>query len=318
MAAPFIYQRKVAFGECDPARIFFSPRAVDYAVEAVEAWFEEVLGATWGELIRSHNLEVRFVSVECDYQRSLVAGQGIQVRLAAVKADPDAFILSATGELGAAEPSFSATLEIRFVDCDSGRFIPAPERFLDIARSYIAQCKDAIPAIDDAKRAAATPTQARGGDEELTPLSLSSAAIFMRQRRVRYGECGISGDIYLPKLVEWAVETVGEWYESCLGVSWLEQCIRKRGAPFLNIRCEYLRPLAPGQTITMAVRIPRLGNSSIGYEVIGYDESGAPCLKSQMAACYISEESGSPRPIPFPDDMRSRILTYQEACQGDK
>ena len=44
MTTPFIYHRRVAFGECDPARIFFAPRAVDYAVETVEVWFNEVIG----------------------------------------------------------------------------------------------------------------------------------------------------------------------------------------------------------------------------------------------------------------------------------
>ena len=318
MAAPFVYHRTVAFGECDPARIFFSPRAVDYAVEAVEVWFEEVLGVTWANLISRHNLEVRFVRTECDYKRSLAAGHVVHVRLAVLKVAHDSFILGATGDLGPAEQSFSATLEIGFVDRDSGAFIPIPERFRELEHSYRARCGDNISLADVEKRALVTSVPARRNDGDLIPKSLSGAVPFVRQRRVRYGECGISGNIYPPKLVECAVELVGEWYEWCLGISWLEQCTRKRGAPFVNIRCEYLRPISVGQTITMEVRIPRLGNTSIGYEILGFDENGVPCFESQMAACYITEESGSYRPTPFPDNLRSRILAYQEACQGDK
>lgn len=317
MAAPFIYHRTVAFGECDSARTFFSPRAVDYAVEAVEAWFEQVLGVTWADLICRHNLEARFIRTECDYQRSLVAGQGIHVRLAVAKADPLSFVLSAKCELWPAEPSFSATLEIGFVDRASGAFIPIPERFLELICSYRVQCGESIPAADE-DRAVANPVTARGDDEDLIQMSLRGAVPFMRRRRVRYGECGISGHIYPPKLVESAVEVVGEWYESYMGISWMEQCIRKRGVPFVNIGCEYLRPMALGQTIAMVVRIPRLGNASIGYEVKGYDESGLPCFESRMTGCYISDERGYPQPIPFPDDLRSRVLAYQDACQGGK
>ena len=38
--SPFVYPRRVAFGDCDPARIFYAPRAIEYAVEAAEAWSE--------------------------------------------------------------------------------------------------------------------------------------------------------------------------------------------------------------------------------------------------------------------------------------
>jgi 4-hydroxybenzoyl-CoA thioesterase len=317
MTAPFIYSRTVAFGECDPARIYFAPRAVDYAVEAVEAWFVEVLGVSWGDLFSSHGLEARFISTDCEYKRPLVAGQVVQVRLAVVTTCQNSFVLSAAGVLGPDEISFRVGLEIGFVDCDSGMFIPIPEKFQELIQSCRTHFMNSDSgAAESSELLVHVPL--RTVDEGWLPVSRSGLVPFTRQHRVRYGECGISGKIYPPKLVECAVEAVGEWYESCLGISWLEQCIRKRGTPFLNIRCEYLRPIVLGQTITMVVRIPRLGNTSIGYEVKGYDESGAPCFESQMAACYISEESGSPRSYSFPNDLRSRILAYQGACQGDK
>jgi acyl-CoA thioesterase FadM len=140
-----------------------------------------------------------------------------------------------------------------------------------------------------------------------------TAPHFTRPRRVRYGDCGASGDAYAPRVVEWAVEAVGEWYEEQLGISWLEQCIRGRGTPFLAIRCAYLRRMEPGRLITMAVSIPRLGKASIGYAVVGRDERGEPCFEADMSACYITEEGGPRRSMPFPDDLRARILAYQAA-----
>ena len=151
-------------------------------------------------------------------------------------------------------------------------------------------------------------------DAYLLSLRQRAAAPFARQWRVRYGDCGVSGTIYLPKLVECAIERLGEWYEWCLGISWLEQNIRKRGVPFINIRCEYLRPMTPGQVIDLVVRIPRLGRSGIGYEVIGCDDQGRPCFEAQIAACYISEENGPYQPTAFPDELRERIIAYQQAC----
>ena len=110
-----------------------------------------------------------------------------------------------------------------------------------------------------------------------------------------------------PKLLEIAVEMVGEWYSSCLGISWLEQCSCKRGVPFLRVHYNYLQPLEPGDTITLLVTIARLGRSVLkGYEVKGYANNGLPCFDSQLTACYVEEEAGWPTSAPFPENMRSK------------
>ncbi len=270
---PFRYRRRVAFGECDPARIFFAPRAIDYAVEAVEAWSEAALDVSWADLV-AHGREARVIAVDCEFQRSLVAGQVIEVDVEPIEGGPDAVTLSARGELAEGDVSFRARVALRVTDRTGGEAASA--------RS------------DPLHRASTVPP-------------------FTRDRRVRYGDCGVSGDAYAPRVVEWAVEAVGEWYEEQLGMSWLDQCIRGRGTPFLAIHCAYLRRMEAGRVITMSVSIPRLGRASIGYAVVGRDGRGEPCFEADMSACYITEEGGPRRSMPFPDHLRERILAYQDA-----
>lgn len=301
----FTFERQVAYGECDPARIFFAPRAVDYAVEAVEVWYDAVLGVSWTDLVNRHGLEATFVSAECEYQRPLVAGQVILIRVTVGEVDLSTFTLRAVAELGPDETAFRASLVMCFVGRADRVAVPIPEAYRGRIDSYRLRCGEP---------AAASANRPLRDDAYLLSLREKRAAPFVRQRRIRYGECGVAGTMYLPKLVECAIERLGEWYEWCLGISWLEQNVRKRGVPFISVRCECLRPMTPGQTVTMVVRIPRLGNAGIGYEVIGYDESGEPCFDAQIAACYISEEVGSYQPTPFPDELRTRILAYQDAC----
>jgi acyl-CoA thioesterase FadM len=107
------------------------------------------------------------------------------------------------------------------------------------------------------------------------------------------------------------VEAAGAWYEATLGVSWIEQCRRGRGTPFLQIRCELPGRMAPGRLVTMDVAIPRLGKASIAYAVSGRGEAGEPLFRADMSACYITEEAGPPRSMPFPDALRERILAFQ-------
>lgn len=308
----FIFERRVGFGECDPARIFFAPRAVDYAVEAVELWYDAVLGVSWSDLVNLHHLEARFLSMDCDYKRPLVAGEVIRVRVSVTGIDGDTFTLGAAAELGPGEPAFQVTLVMAFIERDQGEAIPIPPHYRERIESYRRRFCETPAAVEGKSRAGRLPVR---DEAYLLSLRQRASAPFTRQRRVLYGECGVAGNMYLPKLVECAIERLGEWYEWCLGISWLEQNIRQRGVPFININCQCLRPMLPGESITMVVRIPRLGKAGIGYEVLGFDGQGRPCFAAQVAACYISEESGSYQPTPFPDDLRERIVAYQNACE---
>lgn len=275
--SPFVHPRRVAFGDCDPARIFYAPRAIEYAVEAAEAWSGAVGKASWQELLARRGLSPLVEVVDCEYQRSLFASQVVRIRVEAEASSGSAVALRATGQASEAAPgeeAFRARVELRF----------APR--------------------EEAAAGAPGPAGAAAG-----------AIPFTRSFRLRWGECGPAGTAYPPRIVDRAVEAAGEWYESCLGVTWLQQCQRGRGTPFVRIRCAFHRPLAAGDEVAMAVTVPRLGNASIGYRVEGQC-AGRLAFEADMAACYITEEAGPPKAMPFPDEMRRRIVEYQRACEG--
>ena len=279
--SPFVHPRRVAFGDCDPARIFYAPRAIEYAVEAAEAWSGAVGKASWQELLARRGLAPLVEVVDCEYQRSLFASQLVRIRVEPEESSGSAVALRATGQASGAGPgeeAFRARVELRFA--------PREEEAAGFAAG------------------AASPAGAAAG-----------AFPFTRTFRVRWGECGPAGTAYAPRIVDRAVEAAGEWYESCLGVTWLQQCQRGRGTPFVRIRCAFHRPLAAGDEVAMAVTVPRLGNASIGYRVEGRS-AGRLAFEADMAACYITEEAGPPKAMPFPDELRRRIEEYQRACRG--
>jgi acyl-CoA thioesterase FadM len=299
---PFSFPHRIGFGECDPARIFYAPRAIDWAAEAAEAWFEEVPGISWSELWARRGLEVRFESADCEYARSAVADQVVRLRVAASLAPDGALALGAVGEVVPGEPSFRARLELRLADPSRPGPVPIPEPWLGRIQAYQSRCG---------------PPEALSPEREPAPPGRAAPAgpgPFRGRRRVRWADCGPSGSARAPRLADWAVEAAGEWYQRTLGISWREQCIRGRGAPFVRIRCDHLWPAAAGEELELAVRIPRLGRASIGYGVAGLDGSGRRCFEARMSACYISEEGGAPRATPFPEELRRRIEEYRAAC----
>ena len=71
---PFLYRHVVKWGECDPAGIIYTPRVIDFVLEAIEAWYQAVLGISWTELRNDRNTGVPMVRAECDFTRPPTPG----------------------------------------------------------------------------------------------------------------------------------------------------------------------------------------------------------------------------------------------------
>ncbi len=319
----FPYRRRVAFGECDSARIYYAPRAIDYAVEAVESWYESVIGVSWVVLVDRHGLEATIQHIECEYKRPLVADQVVQVRVRVVRIGSSQITFIAAGEGDSGETYFRVRLVACFMRRDHGIPIRIPPEFLDRIGMYQARCGEGGTLPDGGDPPDDFPTRPKGGPGRdmtgrlhLPQSRLAGAVPFTRQRRVHYGACGPSGKIYPPKVFEFVVEAIGEWFVEVPGISWLELTSKRgQGSPIVSAACGYFLPMIPGQMVTMAVRVSRLGRASIGYAVAGYDADGASCFESQLTSCFIDQNTGF-RPMPIPEEFKSRIQAYRVAC-GD-
>ena len=323
VTSPFTVQRRVAWGECDPARIFYTPRAIDYAVEAIEAWYEAVLGLSWVELADRYGLDAPFVQVDCDYRRPLVADQVAHLQVWVIKAEHSNVTFTVIGEADDGTLFFQASLVACFVVRENRASIPIPAEFRQRIESYQALCAEATAVLNNGKRSGLTSGQSAGGQgtdsSSCHPLPID-ASIFTRQRRVLYGDCDASGIIYAPRVFNYAIEAVEEWYVEVLGISWMDLvCKREQGAPFVSARCEYLRPMVPGQTLTAAVWVTRSGGASIEFAVVGYDARGVPCYDARLVACFIDQDGF--KAMRIPEVFRQRIQAYQADCkslEGDK
>lgn len=153
----------------------------------------------------------------------------------------------------------------------------------------------------------------RGGDGRYAlPVG---ADLFCRSLRVMSGDCDASGIIYPPRVFDYAVEVIGEWFEEILGGSWMELvCNRKQGAPFVSASCEYLRPMVPGHLLTLAVRVISMGGARIRVAVVGYDDNGEACFDARLAACFI--DLNGFKAMQIPEEFRLRVQAYRLACEA--
>ncbi|MDD2867735.1 thioesterase family protein [Neomegalonema sp.] len=64
----FVQERVVSFADCDPARIAYTGRLADFALEAIEAFWSDVLdGESWFEFNLDHGLGTPFVKMEMEF-----------------------------------------------------------------------------------------------------------------------------------------------------------------------------------------------------------------------------------------------------------
>ncbi|TWJ17354.1 acyl-CoA thioesterase [Geobacter argillaceus] len=301
------YRRMVRYGDCDASLNYYTPRAIDYAVEAIEGWFEQVVGVSWSDLVTLHGMELHFLHAGCEFRKALTAGETVLAHVV-VSVEHSILTFSISGVNQAGELCFRTTLTSCFVERRQFKQIPIPPEYGERIERYRASCGAAGPVEE-----AGCPVTA----DRNVPLPLAGGAgevPFILQRRVVYGECGVSGTIYLPRVFDYLLEANGEWYGKFLGISWMEQNILKRGQPFLQVTCDILSRVVSGQLISLIFTVSRLGRSSISYTVQGYDGKGAHCISGQLTACYSVEQNGALKATPFPDELRGKITAYQAAC----
>src|SRR3546814_801661 len=64
--APYIHHRTIRFGETDAATIVYTARFFDYALDAIDAWYADVLTVSLYSLNVEHNVSCPFVHASID------------------------------------------------------------------------------------------------------------------------------------------------------------------------------------------------------------------------------------------------------------
>ena len=139
----FIRERRVAFGDCDPARIAYTGRLADFALEAIDAFWDDLLdGRGWYHMNLHQGFGMPFVRMEYDFTSPVTCGPPLLCEVAPER-------------IG----TTSVTLRVRARqedrDCFTARFVSV---FANIAQ----RAKIPVPADIRAALQARFPDQAGG------------------------------------------------------------------------------------------------------------------------------------------------------------
>jgi len=138
------------------------------------------------------------------------------------------------------------------------------------------------------------------------------ATPFMHQIKVRWGDCDPAAIAYTPNIPAWALEAIEAWWEHHTAQTWFTLNIdRNIGTPFVRMSLEFRAPITPRHMLDCAVRLIRLGRTSVSHEVRAFQD-GVLCFEGDFTAVFVQADAMTP--ITPPDDIVTRIRSAPSAA----
>jgi len=103
------------------------------------------------------------------------------------------------------------------------------------------------------------------------------------------------------------------WFDTAVNATLIEQGVLDiHGGQTIGLvietQCNYFAPLAFPQTIEAGIRVARLGNSSVRYEV-GLFAQGQPLTAAHGHFVHVYVDRDTRRPVPLPTPLKQFLET---------
>lgn len=135
---------------------------------------------------------------------------------------------------------------------------------------------------------------------------------FVYRRDIFWGDTDTALIVYTGRFVDYALEAIESWFRAYLGTDWYQLNVdRKMGTPFVHVDIDFVSPLTPRDHLGVAVRVERLGTSSLGFRIEGYANEERLSFRGHLVCAFVDITTMSK--IPIPDEYRDKIAAYQAA-----
>ena len=122
---PFIHVRRIRWGESDPARIVYTARYLDFAMDAIEAFFTDRLGASFYEFNMDHGIGTPFVHVELDFRSPMTPRDTLMTDVRLARLGGSSLHFAVAGRVGERQ-CYEGRLVCAFVDTTGPQMKPIP------------------------------------------------------------------------------------------------------------------------------------------------------------------------------------------------
>lgn len=142
--APFVHRRRLRFGESDAASIVYTVRFFDYALDAIDAWYEAIAGVSLYDLNTKHGLSCPFVHTEMNFHAPLRPGDDLCVRVLIGRMGRSSLRFLVEGCLEDGSRRFSGQFTVSFIAPTQMKSVSIPGVIAERVALYQSRCAEAL------------------------------------------------------------------------------------------------------------------------------------------------------------------------------
>ena len=139
---PFVHRRTPTWGETDGARIVYTVRFVDYAMDAIEGWFREVMQLDWFRMNTELDMGTPFVKIDMDIKSPLTPHDTLEVCVLVERMGRSSLTFNVVGKRNGEEISFESRFICSMVRTSTMRSISIPGPLRQNVNNYMAKCAE--------------------------------------------------------------------------------------------------------------------------------------------------------------------------------
>lgn len=129
--------------------------------------------------------------------------------------------------------------------------------------------------------------------------------IFERTVRIRFAHCDPAGIVFFPQYLTLTNALVEDWFTDSLGIDYADMIARRRvGLPIVKLACEFARPSRMGETVSLSLSLTKVGQRSIGIDIVGRGHDGVRFVAHQVLVTTSLDTGES---IGIPNDIRAAL-----------
>lgn len=130
------------------------------------------------------------------------------------------------------------------------------------------------------------------------------------QRKVRFSDSDCQGHVFNANYFVYVDDAVTDHLED-LGLPYAEIVRRGHDMVLARAECDFRSPGCFGETLSVAVRTERLGNTSVTFGFV-IREAGSGRTVCEGREVYVILDRQTGRPAPVPDHLRDAIAARED------
>ncbi|SPF81617.1 acyl-CoA thioesterase [Pseudoprimorskyibacter insulae] len=132
--------------------------------------------------------------------------------------------------------------------------------------------------------------------------------IYEHEIRVTWGDCDPAKIAYTARLPWFALDAINGWWEAKTGDGWFQmEMDRNMGTPFVSMSMDFRSPVTPRHRLICKVWPNRLGTTSVGFHVDGYQD-GTLCFGGDFVCVFTQADAF--RKMPPPERIREIVTAH--------